>query len=87
MSKNNSVLLPVSPGELLLEEFLIPKGISEAVLANTINQPVETICAIIAGNLAIDEEIDEKLSEYFGLSQGYWLRAQAFHELNLCRED
>jgi len=73
-------LKPVTPGELLLEEFLKPLGISRARLAKEIDVPPQRIGEIVAGRRAITADTDLRLCRFFGLSKGYWLRAQAAHD-------
>ena len=73
-------LKPVTPGELLLEEFLKPMGISQYRLAKEIGVPAQRIGEIIAGKRAITADTDLRLCRFFGLSNGYWLRAQAMHD-------
>jgi len=70
-------LRPVTPGELLLEEFLKPMGISQYRLAKEIGVPAQRIGDIVAGKRAITADTDLRLCRFFGLSNGYWLRAQA----------
>ena len=73
-------LAPITPGELLLEEFLEPLGISQYRLAKAIGVPASRICEIIAGQRAITADTDLRLCRVLGLSPGYWLRAQAAHD-------
>jgi len=73
-------LRPVTPGELLLEEFLRPMGISQYRLAKEIGVPAQRIGDIAAGKRAITADTDLRLCRFFGLSNGYWLRAQAAHD-------
>jgi addiction module HigA family antidote len=74
-------LLPsVTPGELLREEFLKPMGISQYRLAKEIGVPAQRIGEIVAGRRAITADTDLRLARFFGLSHGYWLRAQAAHD-------
>ena len=73
-------LKPVTPGELLREEFLIPMGLSQYRLAKEIGVPAQRIGQIVAGKRAITAETDLRLCRFFGLSNGYWLRAQAAYE-------
>ena len=73
-------LKPVTPGELLLEEFLKPMGISQYRLAKEISVPAQRIGDIVAGKRAITADTDLRLCRFFGLSSGYWLRAQAMHD-------
>ncbi len=73
-------LKPVTPGELLLEEFLKPMGISHYRLAKEISVPAQRIGDIVAGKRAITADTDLRLCRFFGLTNGYWLRAQAAHD-------
>ena len=71
---------PVTPGELLLEEFLVPMGISQYRLAKAIDVPAQRIGEIVAGKRSITADTDLRLCKFFGLSDGYWLRAQVAHD-------
>ena len=70
-------LKPVTPGELLREEFLVPMALSQYRLAKEIGVPAQRIGEIVAGRRAITADTDLRLCRFFGLSNGYWLRAQA----------
>ncbi len=70
-------LNPVAPGDLLLEEFLKPMDISQYRLAKEVGVPPQRIGEIVAGKRAITADTDLRLCRFFGLSNGYWLRAQA----------
>ena len=73
-------LKPVTPGEILLEEFLRPMGISQYRLAKEIGVPAQRVGDIVAGKRAVTADTDLRLCRFFGLSNGYWLRAQAAHD-------
>ena len=73
-------LKPVTPGDLLLEEFLKPMGISRYRLAKELGVPAQRIGEIVAGRRAITADTDLRLCRFLGLSNGYWLRAQAAHD-------
>lgn len=77
---------PVTPGELLLEEFLKPMGTTQYRLAKEIGVPQRRIGEIVAGKRAITADTDLRLAQYFGLSGGYWLRAQALYDTQIARE-
>ncbi len=81
-----STLDPVTPGELLLEEFLSPMGISQYRLAKEIGVPAQRISEIVAGRRAITADTDLRLCRFFGLSSGYWLRAQAAHDTEVAEK-
>jgi addiction module HigA family antidote len=71
---------PITPGEILLEEFLTPMGISQYRLAKEIGVPPQRISEIVAGRRKITADTDLRLCRFFGLSNGYWLRAQAAYD-------
>ena len=73
-------LNPITPGELLLEEFLKPMNLSQYRLAKEIDVPAQRIREIVAGQRAITADTDLRLCRCFGLSSGYWLRAQVAHD-------
>ena len=76
-------LEPITPGEILLEEFLKPMALSQYRLAKEIGVPAQRISAIIAGKRSITADTDLRLCRFFGLSNGYWLRAQAAHDIEV----
>lgn len=75
-----ATLKPVTPGELLLEEFLVPMGLTKYRLAKEIGVAAQRIGEIVAGRRAITADTDLRLCRFFGLSNGYWLRAQVAHD-------
>ena len=79
-------LKPVTPGELLREEFLIPMGLTQYRLAKEIGVPAQRIGEIVAGKRAITADTDLRLCRFFGLSNGYWLRAQAAYDTEVAAE-
>lgn len=79
-------LEPVTPGELLKEEFLVPMGISQYRLAHAIGVPPQRISEIVAGKRAITADTDLRLSRFFSLSKGYWLRAQAAYDIEVAED-
>ncbi len=75
-------LMPIPHvGEVLFEEFLEPLEISQNALAIAIGVPTNRINAIIRGLRGISADTDLRLTKYFGLSKGYFLRLQANLEL------
>ena len=70
------LLAPIHPGEILLEEFLKPRGITQYRLAKEIGVPAQRIGDVVAGKRAITADTDLRLCRFFGLSDGYWLRGQ-----------
>jgi antitoxin HigA-1 len=77
---------PVSPGEMLDEEFLKPLGLTKYRLAKDIGVPAQRIGEIVAGRRAITADTDLRLCRYFGLSDGWWLRGQVNYDTAMARE-
>ena len=75
-----SKLEPVTPGELLREEFLVPMGLTQYRLAKEIGVPAQRISEIVSGKRSVTADTDLRLCRFFGLSNGYWLRAQAAYD-------
>ncbi|KAG9607118.1 hypothetical protein KCV01_g5311, partial [Aureobasidium melanogenum] len=73
--------LPVPhPGEMLIEEFLKPLGISQYRLAKAIGVPAPRIGEIIAGRRAITADTGLRLSRFFGMSDGFWTGLQQHYD-------
>ena len=72
---------PLHPGEILLEEFLEPMGISQYRLAKDISVPPRRINEIVLGKRAITPDTALRLSLYFGLSERFWLNLQTRYDL------
>src|SRR5438552_9093448 len=79
-------LEPVTPGELLSEEFLKPMGLSQYRLAKEIGVPAQRIGDIVLGKRAVSADTDLRLCRFFGLSNGYWLRAQAAYDTEVAED-
>jgi addiction module HigA family antidote len=78
-------LTPVSPGEMLLEEFLKPMALSQYRLAKEIDVSQRRIGEIVSGKRAITADTDLRLCRFFGLSDGWWLRLQADYDTKLAK--
>ena len=76
-------LPPIHPGEILLEEFLEPMGISQYRLAKDINVPPRRINEIVLGKRAITPDTALRLSLYFGLSERFWMNLQTRYDLEV----
>jgi addiction module HigA family antidote len=74
---------PIHPGEILLEEFLKPMGISQYRLAHDIGVYPRRINEIVHGKRSITADTALRLSRYFGLSERFWLNLQARHDLEV----
>src|SRR2546423_8972295 len=69
-----------TPGEVLLEDFLRPMGLSQTRLARSIGVPPRRINEIVLGKRAVTADTDLRLARYFGMSDGIWLGLQAAHD-------
>ena len=78
-------LKPITPGELLREEFLVPMGLSQYRLAKEIHVPAQRIGEIVAGKRSITADTDLRLCKFFALSNGYWLRAQVAYDTEVAK--
>lgn len=76
-------LSPIHPGEILLEEFLKPMGISQYRLAKDISVPARRINEIVHETRAISPDTALRLSRYFGLSERFWVNLQARYNLEV----
>jgi addiction module HigA family antidote len=78
-------LKPAHPGEVLLEDFLKPMGISQYRLAKDINVHPRRINEIVHGNRAVTADTALRLSRYFGTSAELWLNLQSHYDLEFAR--
>jgi addiction module HigA family antidote len=74
---------PVHPGEILLQEFLRPMGISQYRLAKDIHVHPRRINEIVHGKRSVTADTALRLSRYFGLSERFWLNLQARYDLEV----
>jgi antitoxin HigA-1 len=79
-------LMPVHPWEILREEFLRPLGLTQYRLAKDIGVSSRRISEILAGKRAVTADTGLRLSQYFGLSDGFWVGLQTDHDLALARQ-
>jgi addiction module HigA family antidote len=79
-------LPPVHPGEVLLEEFLVPMGMSQYRLAKDISVPARRINEIVHGARGITADTALRLARYFGTSERFWLNLQAQYDLDVERD-
>jgi len=70
------VLAPIHPGEVLLEDFLRPMGLSQYRLAKGISVPPRRINEIVLGKRSITADTALRLSRFFGVSERFWLNLQ-----------
>jgi addiction module HigA family antidote len=77
---------PIHPGEILLEEFLNPMGISQHRLAKDINVDPRRINEIVLGKRAITPDTALRLSKFFGMSEPFWINLQGQYDLEVEKE-
>jgi len=75
----------IHPGEVLLEEFLEPMGISQNALARATGVPPRRINEIVLGKRALSADTALRLAAFFGTSEGFWLGLQADYDLEEAR--
>ena len=81
MSKQK--LPPIHPGEILMEEFLKPMGISQYKLAKDISVPARRVNEIVQGKRSDTPDTALRLSRFFGLSERFWMNLQARYDLEM----
>ena len=81
-----TVMPPIHPGEILMEEFLEPLGLSQYRLAMDISVPPRRINEIVHGKRAISADTALRLARYFGTTDSFWLNLQAHYDLEVQRD-
>ena len=79
-------LPPVHPGEILLEDFLKPLGLSQYRLAKSLSVPPRRINEIVLGKRAVTADTALRLARFFGTSDRFWLNLQAAYDLDVERD-
>ncbi len=82
----NKKLPPIHPGEILIEEFLKPMGLSQYRLAKDISVPPRRINEIVHGNRSISAETALRLGRFFGISPQFWLNLQTRFDLEVTED-
>lgn len=83
---DETLLPPIHPGEILLEEFLQPMEISQYRLAKDIGVSARRINEIVHGKRGISPDTALRLSRYFGLSERFWLNLQTRYDLEKAKD-
>jgi len=83
---SNRKIEPIHPGEILLEEFLKPMGISQYRLAKDINVPARRINEVIHGKRSVSVDTALRLSRYFSLSERFWLNLQTRYDIEVQKD-
>ena len=79
-------LQPIHPGEVLMEEFLVPMGISQYRLAKDTSVPPRRVNEIVHGKRAIAADTALRLARFFGTSERFWLNLQVRYDLEVQRD-
>ncbi len=79
----NKTETPVHPGEILLEEFLKPLGMSQYRLAKGISVPPRRINEIVHGKRSVTADTALRLARFFGTSDRFWLNLQTRYDLEI----
>ena len=79
-------LLPVHPGEVLLEEFLKPQSLSQNALALALHVPARRINEIVLGKRGITADTALRLGRYFNMSAKFWLGLQMDYDLEVAED-
>ena len=74
---------PIHPGEILLEEFLLPMELSQYRLAKDISVPARRINEIVHGKRSITADTALRLSRYFGMTEQFWMNLQTRYDLEV----
>lgn len=77
------IMAPIHPGEVLLEEYLEPLGVTQHRLAVAINVPPRRINEIVHGKRRITADTALRLARYFGTTERFWLNLQGRHDLEV----
>jgi len=85
MAKRRSLMPPVHPGEMLLEDFMKPLGLSVNKLALELHVPATRIGEIVHGRRGVTAETALRLARYFHTNAQFWLNLQNFYDLEVSR--
>ena len=77
--------VPTHPGEVLLEEFLVPMGVTQVDFAAHIGVPVQRVNEIVRGKRGVSAETAWLFAQAFGTTPDFWMNLQAAHDLVSCR--
>ena len=83
---SDHVHAPIHPGEILLEEFLTPMGLSQNQVALAIGVPARRINEIVLGKRGITADTALRLGTYFGMDAQFWINLQSHYDLEQARD-
>ena len=77
---------PIHPGEILMEEFLTPMGLSQYRVAKDIGVPARRVNEIVHGKRGISADTSLRLARFFGMSERFWINLQTHYALEVERD-
>jgi addiction module HigA family antidote len=77
---------PIHPGEILMEEFLTPMGLSQYRVAKDIGVPARRINEIFHGKRGISADTSLRLARFYGMSERFWINLQTHYDLEIERD-
>jgi len=87
MTRKKRLLPAVHPGEILLQEFLVPMGLSQYALAQSIGVPPRRINEIVLGKRSLSADTALRLGRYFGMEPQFWLNLQSRYDLDVAKDE
>ena len=85
--KNPDLLPPVHPGEILVEEFMKPLGLSMNRVARDLRVPVTRIADIVHGRRSVSSDTALRLARYFGTTPAFWMNLQTAYDLEVAERE
>jgi antitoxin HigA-1 len=80
-------LEPITPGEILVHDFMEPLGLDEDQLARELDLPAARVSDILQGRAGVTAEVALRLEKYFGASAQFWLNLQSRYDLKIARRE
>ena len=87
MSKEDDLLPPIHPGEILTEEFMKPLGLSINRVARDLRVPVTRIAEIVHARRGVSSDTALRLARYFGTTPEFWMNLQSAYDLEVAERD
>jgi antitoxin HigA-1 len=87
MAKREKRLLPIHPGEILREDYMLPLKLSMNRLALDLRVPVTRIAEILHGRRGVSPDTALRLARYFNTSARFWLNLQAAYDLEVAEDE
>src|SRR5271169_2318172 len=85
--KSQELLPPIHPGEILVEEFMKPLGLSMNRVARDLRVPVTRIADIVHGKRAVSSDTALRLARYFSTTPAFWMNLQSAYDLEVTERD